>query len=152
MVLGVKFARWVLPEKEPTKMPLNANNVHWVKQQRLKVPQNAMLVMPGNSENPKVSVTTARLDFIKTTKVKTNALGAQWEKRTSMPKPLAVIATKDNLESARALVKHAPPGFIKIPKAKTHATPIVFRQTKYPTTKAPGVNCHRGVLAKWANI
>ena len=52
LALGVKFARWVMPEKETTLMQRNVNNVNWVKQQRAKVPLNAMLVMPGNLGKP----------------------------------------------------------------------------------------------------
>ena len=52
----------------------------------------------------------------------------------------------------KAVAKHARMGSIKIPKVKRNAVNFVPRLEKYPTTKAPVVNCHRGVPAKWANI
>ena len=52
----------------------------------------------------------------------------------------------------KAFAKHARLGSTKIPKVKRSAVTNVPRPGKYPTTKAPGVNCHRGVPAKWANI
>ena len=59
-----------MQEKETTVMLFNVNNVNGVKQQRLQVPLNAMLVMLENLAKPKVAVQHARLVFIKTTKVK----------------------------------------------------------------------------------
>ena len=113
LALGVKLARWVMPEKETTLMQRNVNNVNWVKQQRAKVPLNAMLVMPGNLGKPKVSVTTAQLDFIKMTRVKTNASNAHWENRTSMPKRPAVLVTLVRLAAAKVFVPIARRAFIK---------------------------------------
>jgi hypothetical protein len=104
LVLDAKFARWVLPETATTKMPPNANNVHWGKQQRLKVPR------------------------------------------------LVINVILVNLATQRAFAKIARLGFIKIPKERKHAAIPVTPSKKYPTTRVPGVNCHRGVLAKWANI
>jgi hypothetical protein len=69
-----------------------------------------------------------------------------------MLKPPVVIVTKVNMAVTMALVRHARLDFIKIPKGKRNAVKFVPRLEKYPTTKAPGVNCHRGVPAKWANI
>ena len=152
LALGVKLARWVMPEKETTLMQRNVNNVNWAKQQRAKVPLNAMLVMPGNLGKPKVSVTTAQLDFIKMTRVKTNASNAHWENRTLMPKQHAVVVALVRLAATKASAKSAQLDSIKIPKEKQSAVKPATRQQKYPTTKAPGVSCHRGVPVKWANI
>ena len=52
----------------------------------------------------------------------------------------------------KAFAKHARLDSIKIPKEKQSAVKTVTRQKKYPTLTVPGVNCHRGVPAKWANI
>ena len=121
LALGVKLARWVMPEKETTMMQRNVNNVNWVKQQRAKVPLNAMLVMPGNLGKPKGSVQHARMVFIKMTRVKTNASNAHWENRTLMPKQNAVVVTSVRLAAGMAFARHVRLGFIKIPKAKRHA-------------------------------
>ena len=45
LVTGAKIVQWVLLEKVPTKMPHNANNVNWVKPQRLKVQPRAVGVI-----------------------------------------------------------------------------------------------------------
>ena len=76
LALGVKIARWVLPEKETTVMQCNVNNGNWVKQQWLKVPLNAMIVMLEHVVKRNVVVRHARLVFIKTTKLKQNASNA----------------------------------------------------------------------------
>ena len=57
-----------------------------------------------------------------------------------------------NLAAAKVFVRRARLDTIKIPKVKTNAVIFVPRQKKYPTKNEPGVNCHLGVLAKWANI
>ena len=133
-------------------MQRNVNNVNWVKQQRAKVPLNAMLVMPGNLGKPKVSVTTAQLDFIKMTRVKTNASNAHRENRTLTPKQHAVVVALVRLAATWESAKHARLDSIKIPKEKQSAVKPATRQKKYPTLTVPGVNCHRGAPAKWANI
>ena len=69
-----------------------------------------------------------------------------------MLKPPVVIVTKVNLDVVMALVRHAQLVIFKIPKVNKNAVILATRLEKYPTAKAPGVNCHRGVLAKWANI
>jgi hypothetical protein len=74
LALGVKSVHWGFPEKGTIQMRLNANNVNWVKQQRLKVPLNAMIVMPEDLATPKEIVRHARLVFIKTSKVKQSAV------------------------------------------------------------------------------
>jgi len=74
LALGVQIVLKVLPEQETTMMRPNVNNVNWVKQQRLKVPLNAMIVMPEDLATPKEIVRHARLVFIKTSKVKQSAV------------------------------------------------------------------------------
>ena len=71
---------------------------------------------------------------------------------SSMLKPPVVNVTKVNLAVTMALVQHAQLVIFKIPKVKRNAEIRVSTLEKYPTAKAPGVNCHRGVPAKWANI
>ena len=129
----------------------SANNVNWAKQ-TLKVLLNAILAMLENLAKPRVSVQNARKVFIKTTKVKKNASDATVANRSSMLKPPVVIVTKVNLAVTMALVQHAQLVIFKIPKVKRSAEIRVSPLEKYPTTKAPGVNCHRGVPAKWVNI
>jgi hypothetical protein len=111
-----------------------------------------MSVIRGSLAKPKVFVQNARMVFIKTTKAKKNVYNVHWEKRTSMPKPRAVIATTVNLAAARADAKHAPLVFTKIPQANTNAATCASHRAKYPTPKARGVNCHLGVFAKQENI
>ena len=152
LALGVKIALWVLPEQETTPMRHNVNNVHWVKQRREKVPLNATLVILASLVKPKVSVQTAQMDFIKSPKVKSNVFNVSRGNRTSMPKQPALVVTLVRLVTATAIVKHARLDSIKIPKVKTNAVIFVPRQKKYPTKNEPGLNCHLGVLAKWANI
>ena len=126
LAMDAKIARWVLPEQETTKMPLSANNVNWVKQQGLKVPLNVTRAMLEHLAKPKVFVQHVQLGFIKPTKV--------------------------NLAVTMALVQHVRLGSFKIPKVQRNAVTFVPRLEKYPTTNVPGVNCHPGVPAKWANI
>ena len=152
LALGVQIVLKVLPEQETTMMRPNVNNVNWVKQQRLKVPLIVTLAMLEDMAKPKVSVHHARLAFIKTTKVKMSASNAHWENFTSMPKQNAVVVTLVRLAAAKVFAKHARMGSIKIPKVKRNAVKFVPRLEKYPTTKAPVVNCHRGVPVKPANI
>ena len=64
----------------------------------------------------------------------------------------AVVVTLVRLVARMAFVKIVRLGFIKIPKVKRSAVALVPRLAKYPTKWVPGVNCHGGVLAKWANI
>jgi len=56
LALGVKSVHWGFPGKGTIKMRLNANIVNWVKQQRLKVLLNAMIVMLEHLAKPKVFV------------------------------------------------------------------------------------------------
>ena len=151
LALGVEIALKVLPEQETTMMRHNVNNVNWAKQRRLKVPLNAMLVMLEHLVKPKVSVQHARLASIKTTKAKMNASNAHWENRMSMPKQHAVVVALVRLAAAKESAKHARLDSIKIPKEKQSAVKTATRQKKYPTLTVPGVNCHRGVPAKWGN-
>ena len=111
-----------------------------------------MLVMLEDLAKPKVSVQHARLASIKTTKVKTNASNAHWESRTLTPKQHAVVVALVRLAATKASAKSAQLDSIKIPKEKQSAVKPATRQQKYPTKTVPGVNCHRGVPAKWANI
>jgi hypothetical protein len=129
----------------------SANNVTWAKQP-LKVPPNVILAMLEHLAKPKVFVQHVQLGFIKPTKVKITASNATVANRSSMIKPPAVIVTKVNMAAAMALVLPAQLVIFKIPKVKQSAEKIVSPLEKYPTTKAPDVNCHRGVPAKWANI
>ena len=114
--------------------------------------QHAVVVTLAHLAKPKVSVQSARKVFIRTTKVKITALNATEAKRSLMLKPPVVIVTEVNLAVTMALVQHAQLVIFKIPKVKRSAEIRVSPLEKYPTTKAPGVNCHRGVPAKWANI
>ena len=129
----------------------SANNVNWAKQP-LKVLLNAILAMLEHSAKPKVFVQHAQLGFIKTTKVNKNASAATVANRSSMLKPPVVIVTKVNSEVVMALVRHAQLVIFKIPKVNKNAGILATRLEKYPTTRVRGVNCHRGVPAKWANI
>ena len=148
-----KIAHWGLQEKEMTLMRRNAYNVNWVKQRRLKVPLNAMLVMLEDSAKPKVSVQHAQMDFIKSPKVKPNVFNAGWGNRTSMPKQRALVVTLVRLViTATAIAKHARLDSIKIPKVKQSAVIPVLHREKYPTTKARDVNRRRGECAVSVNI
>ena len=134
-------------------MQRNANNVNQVKQQRVKVALNAMIVMLEHLATPKVFVQPARMVFIKKTKATQNASNANLENRTSMKKQPAVIATKVHLVVAVVIVRSAHLGLTKTAKEKQHAILVLHAHPeKYPTTNVPGVNCHHGVPAKWANI
>jgi len=117
-----------------------------------KAVRNVIRVMPAHLAKRKVFVQHVQLDFIKTTKVKKNVSNATVENHTSMPKQPAVIVTKVNLAVTMALVQHVRLASFKIPKVKRNAVTLVPRLEKYPTMKARGVNCHRGVPAKQANI
>ena len=111
-----------------------------------------MLAMLEHLAKPWVFVRNARMVFIKSTKVKKNVLNVRWGKCTAMLKPSAVVVTLVGLAALMVFVQNARLVFIKIPKGKRSALTLVPRLEKNPTTKARGVNCHRGVPAKWANI
>ena len=64
---------------------------------------------------------------------------------------LAKSVTWVDLVTAVVFVQHAHVVCTKIQKVKPFAEKCVSRLAKYPTTTAPGVNCHRGVPAKWGN-
>ena len=134
-----------------TKVKMNAANARW--ENCTSMPkQHAVIVTLEHLAKPRVSVQHARLVFIKTTKVKITASNATEAKRSLMLKPPVVIVTKVNMAVTMALVQHAQLVIFKIPKVKRNAEIRVSTLEKYPTAKAPGVNCHRGVPAKWANI
>jgi hypothetical protein len=57
-----------------------------------------------------------------------------------------------HLVVGKAFAKIVRLGSIKIPKVKRSAVTFVLRLEKYPTIKARGVNCHRGVPANQVNI
>jgi hypothetical protein len=114
--------------------------------------RNVIRAMLADLAKPKVFVQHARMVLIKRTKAKQNAASATVEKRTSIPKQHAVVVTLVHLVAGMAFARHARLVFIKIPKVNRNAMTFVPRLEKYPTMKARGVNCHRGVLAKWANI
>ena len=61
-------------------------------------------------------------------------------------------ATLVHLVVGKAFAKHAPLGFIKIPKVNKNAVTLVPRLEKYPTKNKPGADCHRGALANHKNI
>jgi hypothetical protein len=144
---AVKIVQLDLFEQERTMIRPDANNVNWVKQQRLKVLLNATRAMLEHLAAAKAFVPLALLVFIKSTKAKHTASNVHWENRTSMSKQHAVIVTRVNLVVAMAFVQHARLGSFKIPKVKNTAATLVPHRAKNPTTKAPGVNCHRGVPA-----
>jgi hypothetical protein len=73
-VLAVKIAPWGMLEKETTWMPLNANNVFWVKPPRLKVRPNAICATVVSLVVKVGFVTIVPLGFTKTPKEKTFAL------------------------------------------------------------------------------
>jgi hypothetical protein len=152
LALSVPIVQWVMPEAVTTRMLHNANNANWVKQRQLKVQRLATRVTLVNLAVVVASVLNAPLGFIKTTKVKITASNATGANRLSMLKPPAVTVTKVNMAVTMALVLPAQLVIFKIPKVKQSAEKIVSPLEKYPTTKAPDVNCHRGVPAKWANI
>jgi hypothetical protein len=114
--------------------------------------RNVIRAMLAHLAKRKVFVQHARMVFIKRTKAKQTVSNAQWENCTSMPKQHVVVVTLVRLVAGMAFVRHARLGSIKIPKVNRNAMTFVPRLEKYPTMKARGVNCHRGVLAKWANI
>ena len=114
--------------------------------------QHAVLVTLVRLAAAKVFVPLARRVSIKTTKVKKNVLDATVANCSSMLKLPVMIVTEVNLAVTMALVQHAQLVIFKIPKVQRSAEIRASPLEKYPTTKAPGVNCHRGVSAKWANI
>jgi hypothetical protein len=63
-----------------------------------------------------------------------------------------LLVMLEHLAKPRVFVRHAPLGFIKIPKVKQSAVTLVPRPEKYPTMKARGVNCRPGVPANQVNI
>ena len=130
----------------------NVDNANWVKQRLIQGRLNVKNVIRVDLVAAMVFAQHVQLDFIKTTKVKKNVSNATVENHTSMPKQPAVIVTKVNLAVTMALVQHVRLASFKIPKVKRNAVTLVPRLEKYPTMRARGVNCHRGVPAKWANI
>jgi hypothetical protein len=85
-----KIAHWGLQEKEMTLIRRSADNVNWVKQHRLKVPLNAILVTLVNLAVATVFVLPVPLVFIKMSKVKKSVLNVKQENCTSMLKRLVV--------------------------------------------------------------
>ena len=70
-----------------------------------------------------------------------------------MKVPLNVtLAMLEHLAKPKVFVQHARLGSIKIPKGKRFAVAFAPRLEKYPTIKAPVVNCRHGVPAKQENI
>ena len=69
-----------------------------------------------------------------------------------MPKQPAVLVTLVSLAAAKVFVPLAQLVIFKIPKVNKNAVILATRLEKYPTTRVRGVNCHRGVPAKKANI
>jgi hypothetical protein len=113
LAVGVKIVHWVMPEQETTIMQRNVNNVRWVKQPRLKVPLNVMLVIRDNLDTPMVIVPPVRLVSIKPTEVKQNAPNATLENYMSMPKQPVVLVTLVRLATPKVFVWNAQMVFIK---------------------------------------
>jgi hypothetical protein len=88
-----------------------------------------------------------------TTRMLHNANNACWVKQQRFKVLLiATCAMLEHLAKPKVFAKIARLVFIKIPKVKPNAVTFAPRLKKYPTKNVLGVNCHRGVLAKWANI
>ncbi len=78
---------------------------------------------------------------------------ANWVKRQRLKGQLIVmLAMLGHLVKPTVFVPNARRVSTKTPKAKQNAVTSVPRLAKYPTKNVPGVNCHRGVPAKWVNI
>jgi hypothetical protein len=81
-----------------------------------------------------------------------NAADANWVKQQRFKVLLiATCAMLEHLAAAEVFVPLARLDYIKIPKVKPRVQFVPFMK-KNPTEKVPGVNCHRGVPAKWVNI
>jgi len=91
-VMVAKIAHWGLQEKEMTLIRRSADNVNWVKQHRLKVPLNAILVTLVNLAVATVFVLPVPLVFTKMSKVKKSVLNVKQENCTSMLKRTVVGA------------------------------------------------------------
>ena len=82
-----------------------------------------------------------------------SANNVNWAKQPLKVVQLNVIrAMLEHLAKPKVFVQHAQLGSIKIPKVKPNVVTFAPRLKKYPTMRVTDVNCHRGVLAKWANI
>ena len=81
-----------------------------------------------------------------------SANNVNWAKQLLKVLLNAILAMLEHLAKPKVFVQTAQRVSTKTPKAKQNAVTFVPRLAKYPTTKAPGVNCHRGVPAKWVNI
>ena len=81
-----------------------------------------------------------------------SANNVNWAKQPLKVQLNVILAMLEDLAKPKVFVQHAQLVIFKIPKVKRCAEIRVSPLEKYPTTKAPGVNCHRGVPAKWANI
>ena len=82
-----------------------------------------------------------------------NVNNVNWVKQQRLKGQLIVmLAMLEHLVKPKVFVQNARRVSTKTPKAKQNAVKSVSPLEKYPTTKAPDVNCHRGVPAKWANI
>ena len=79
-----------------------------------------------------------------------SANNVNWAKQPLKVQLNVILAMLDHLAKPKVFVQHARLGSFKIPKVKNTAVTLVPRRAKNPTTKAPGVNCHRGGLAKSA--
>ena len=86
------------------------------------------------------------------TMIRLNVNNVNWVKQRLKVLLNVILAMLEHLAKPKVFVQHAQLGFIKIPKVKKNAVALVPRPEKYPTMKARGVNCHRGVPAKWVNI
>ena len=81
-----------------------------------------------------------------------SANNVNWAKQPLKVQLNVILAMLEHLAKPKVFAKIARLVFIKIPKVKPNAVTFAPRLKKYPTKNVPGVNCHRGVPAKWANI
>ena len=88
-----------------------------------------------------------------TTMMQRNVNNVNWVKRQRLKGQLIVmLAMLGHLVKPTVFVPIARRVSTKTTKVQQNAVTCVPRLAKYPTTKAPGVNCPRGVPAKWVNI
>ena len=93
------------------------------------------------------------LPEVATTTMLRNAENVNWVKQQQLKgQPRVTRVTLVNLAKPKVFVPRALLGFTKTTKVNNSAVTLVPHLRKYPTTKAPVVNCHRGVPAKWVNI
>ena len=87
-----------------------------------------------------------------TTMMRHSVNNVNWVKQPLKVPLNVILAMLEHLAKPKVFAKIARLVFIKIPKVKPNAVTFAPHLKKYPTKNVPGVNCHRGVPAKWANI